>query len=91
MNSFNDDHLNKIYWAKESEYDKEDRRYPTNKLDFKWWYIAWKIVTDKKFRWLLKSTILYAIRWENFIRGSDSSEVFLFQSYYIENILTIKK
>jgi hypothetical protein len=79
-----------ILWCKQSGYDLIDLQYNSREIDFKWWYIIWKILTDFRFRRGLRHTILYAFRWENFIRGYDSSDIFLFKSNHAKKIFIIK-
>lgn len=81
----------KVRWINEDQFNKIDIQYPSEKINLKWQNIIWKTLTDKKFRWLLKETILYAMRWQNSIRGNNSVDVMLFESNYFNNILEFKK
>jgi hypothetical protein len=81
----------KVYWMNESEYDRVDEGYDSSKFDFKWWVVVWKLIFSKHFRWQLKNTLLYAIRWQNEIRGTDSSDAFLFTCNYFNHIFKVKK
>ena len=91
MYRIKDEKINEnLLWCRESEFDKIDSQYNSRKINFKWSYIIWKILTDSKFRFRLKYTILYAFRWENFIRGSDSSDIFLFKGDHARRFFIIK-
>jgi hypothetical protein len=81
----------KVRWINEDQFNKIDVQYPSEKINLKWRNVIWKTLTDKKFRWLLKESILYAMRWQNSIRGSSSCDVMLFESNYFNNILEFKK
>ena len=81
----------KVKWINEDQFNKIDVEYPGEKINLKWRTLVWKTLTNKKFRWLLKETILYAMRWQNSIRGNGSVEVMLFESNYFNNILEFKK
>jgi len=43
---------------------------------------AWRILFDRKFRWLLTETIRYANRTGLKIRGDEASNVILFMEHY---------
>ena len=81
----------KVRWINEDQFNKIDVQYPSEKINLKWKNLIWLSLTDKQFRWLLKESILYAIRWQNSIRGSSSCDVMLFESNYFNNILEFKK
>lgn len=81
----------KIRWMNEDHFDKVNNYYPSEKVDLNWRNLIWKTLTDKKFRWLLKETILYAMRWQNSIRGNNSTDVMLFESNYFNDILEFKR
>lgn len=81
----------KIYYISEQEYGRTDKRYSWNVIQFKWYKIIWKILTDRRFRVELKETILYALRWQDNIRGTGSADVMLFESHYAEHIFKIKE
>ena len=92
MNIFNLGQDNKkIYYITEQEYRRIDTKYPWNVVHLKWHKIIWKILTDRRFRFELKKTILYALRWQDNIRGTSSTDVMLFESHYAEDILKIKE
>jgi hypothetical protein len=80
----------KVYWMNQSEYDKIDWSYSPLKFEFKWWVVVWKLISSKHFRWQLKHTLLYAIRWQNEIRGNDSCDVFIFTCNYFNDIFKVK-
>lgn len=88
---FNSDLKQNVYWITESQYDKIDNQYNSQSIDFKWWYIIYKIIIDSKFRSRLKKVILYAFRWEETLRGGDSPDVFLFKDYHCTDFFIIKK
>lgn len=81
----------KIYYITEKEYDRIDKRYSLDIIQFKWYKIVWKILTDRRFRVELKDTVLYALRWQNDLRGTGSPDVMLFESHYAEDIFKLKK
>jgi hypothetical protein len=81
----------KVFWMNESEYDRVDEGYDSSKFELKWWVVVWKLISSKHFRWQLKNTLLYAIRWQNEIRGTDSSDVFIFTCNYFNDIFKVKK
>jgi hypothetical protein len=81
----------KVYWMNQSEYDKIDWSYSPLKFEFRWWKVVWLLISSKHFRWKLKNTLLYAIRWQNGIRGNDSCDAYLFTCYYFNNIFEVKK
>lgn len=81
----------RVYWMNESEYARVDEGYDSSKFELKWWVVVWKLISSKHFRWQLKNTLLYAIRWQNEIRGTDSSDVFIFTCNYFNDIFKVKK
>lgn len=81
----------KVYWMTQYEHDKVDCSYDSSKFELKWWIIVWKLISSKHFRWQLKHTLLYALRWQNDIRGTGSVDVMLFESHYAEDIFKIKE
>lgn len=81
----------KIYYIPEEKFQEINEKYRWNVIQFKWYKILWKIITDSRFRFELKETILYALRWQNDIRGTGSVDVMLFESHYAEDIFKIKK
>lgn len=80
----------KVYWMTEYEHDKVDCSYDSSKFKLKWWIVVWKLIFSKHFRWHLKHTLLYAIRWQNEIRGNDSCDVFIFTCDYFNDIFKVK-
>lgn len=90
----NEEYINaskRIFWIHEDDWYRIGNTWNTENIKIKWFQIIWKILTDKKFRWLLKETIFYSIRWETAIKGSGSSEVFLFLCNYLQNISKIER
>lgn len=88
---FNSDIKENVFWINESQYDKIDNQYYSGDIDFKWWYIIYKIITDSKFRLHLRKLMLYAFRWEETIRGNDSVDIFLFKGNHCPEFFIIKK
>lgn len=80
-----------LFYIDRKDYDRVDESWNSMHFQLKWWKVAYLAIFDKRFRWFLKNTLLYAIRWENAVRGSDSSDVFLFMSYYSSKVFEVKK
>jgi len=80
-----------LFYIDRKDYDRVDQAWNSAYFNLKWWKVAYLAIFDKRFRWFLKDTLLYAIRWENTVRGNNSSDVFLFMSYYSSKIFEVKK
>ena len=85
MHEIKKEDLNILYIDRE-DYDYIDSTWDSAKLELKWWNVALLVIFNKNFRWLLKDTLLYAIRWENTIRGGNSCDAFSFKCSYSEKV-----
>lgn len=79
-----------FYLSRET-YDKADNLYSSSKVDFNWFYVIRKIITSSLFRWQLKTAVLYAVRWREKVRGSDSPDVMFFECNNFSKIIKFKK
>ena len=61
-----------------------------SKSQLRWPIIIWLSVTNKRFRFLLKSTLLYALNHFSDCRGDGASDVLLFQANYLDKIFKNK-
>ena len=75
-----------LLYIDRKDYTYVDSTWNSAKLELKWWNVAFLVIFNKNFRWLLKDTLLYAIRWENTIRGGNSCDAFLFKCSYSEKV-----
>jgi len=62
-----------------------------NKLQFKWFWIIWAVLTNKRFKWWFGATIKYALRHYNCKHGQGASDVLIFKYKYFKKIFNIKK
>ena len=84
MNEYINEDGKRVFYLNEDEWRRISDSWNTSHINLEWHKIVWKILTDRKFRWLLKETIFYAVRWESQVRGSGSTEVFLFTQNFNE-------
>ena len=56
------------------------------KQNVKWAWVIYSILTNKRFRWMLKLTIQYALRNFHEKRGDGSSDVLLFEKYFAHKL-----